>query len=227
MLFLVLWDIDGTLITSGGGMRAFARALHNVFGINDLLDDIDPAGRTDRWIMRQIFAKSGLPATEENFTRLTEGYEKALPGEMQIPGARLLPGVAVLLSAIRGLDNVGQGLLTGNLRAGARVKLASCGLWDYFAFGAFADDAEHRNELGPLAVRRAEERHGAAFAPHRVWIVGDTPHDIECARAMGANSLAVATGRHTLEDLAAHHPTALLQNLADADAFWRHTALRS
>jgi phosphoglycolate phosphatase len=227
MLFLILWDIDGTLISSGGaGMRALRTGLSNAFGISDLLEDIDYAGRTDRWIMRQIFSKFRLPATEENFTRLADAYLAALPSEMRDPRAKVLPGVKSLLATLGQSKHIAQGLLTGNLERGAKVKLGHHGIWEHFPFGAFADDSELRNELGPHALRRAGARHGVVFPPERVWIIGDTPHDIECARVIGANSLAVATGLHTVEALAAHRPTAVMADLSDAEAFWNLTALR-
>lgn len=221
MRLLLLWDIDGTLVSSGGaGMRALAAGLHNAFGINGLLDDIEFAGRTDRWIMRRIFGKYSIEATEANFARYADAYLEALPPALAGASARILPGVRERLIDSAGDARCAQGLLTGNLRRGAQVKLAHHGLWEFFPFGAFADDAELRDELGPFAVRRAQERHGVAFAPERVWVIGDTPHDIACARAIGARSLAVATGGSTLADLAAHGPTALLPDLADAGAFW-------
>jgi phosphoglycolate phosphatase-like HAD superfamily hydrolase len=114
-----------------------------------------------------------------------------------------------------------QGLLTGNMRRGAQVKLSHHGLWEFFGFGAFADDSEHRNELGPHAVRRALECHGIDFAPGRVWVIGDTPHDIACGKIIGARTLAVATGGATLDQLRAHKPTAALETLADTEAVLR------
>ena len=222
MKFLLFWDIDGTLTNSGGASRrALRAALLNHFGINGLLDDIDFAGRTDRWIMRQIFVKFSVPATETNFAGYSQSYLSLLPGEMNNPHARVFPGARDLVAAAAGRSDVVQGLLTGNLRRGAEVKLAHHGLWDYFPFGAFGDDSEFRNDLGAYGLRRARERHGADFLPERVWVIGDTPHDIACARAIGANCLAVATGRHSADDLAEHRPTAVLPDLVDAAAFWR------
>ena len=219
MKHLLLWDIDGTLIASGGaGMRALQRALRDVFGIDGLLADIDFAGRTDMWIMREVFRKFALSATRENFERYFEGYVAALPAEMNNPQARVLPGVREILRAATEHGGFAQGLLTGNMRRGAQLKLAHHGLWDHFAFGAFADDSEHRNELGPHAVRRALERHGVNFAADDVWIIGDTPHDIACGKIIGARTLAVATGGATLEQLREHSPTAAVQNLADTAA---------
>jgi phosphoglycolate phosphatase-like HAD superfamily hydrolase len=135
--------------------------------------------------------------------------------------ACVLPGVKPILDGAIARGTVGQGLLTGNLRQGAATKLGYHDLWDYFPFGAFADDSERRDELGPHALRRARERYGVDFPPGSVWVIGDTPHDIACARPIGANSLAVATGTHSAAELALHRPTALLENLGDSDAFWR------
>jgi len=219
---LLLWDIDGTLIASGGaGMRALGAALREVFAIDGSINDIDFAGRTDRWIMRQIFAKFALAATEENFARLTDGYIAALPAALRGRGVRALPGVPGLLAAARARGDAALGLLTGNLRCGAEVKLSSRNLWAYFPFGAFADDSEDRNQLGPHALRRARAHHGVDFAPADTWVIGDTPHDIVCARAFGARAAAVATGRHTTDELRAAAPDAVFSDFSDAAAFWR------
>lgn len=221
MKTLLLWDIDGTLIASGGaGIRALRTALRDVFGIDGSLDDIDFAGRTDRWIMRQVFAKFSLPVHEENFARYFEGYVTALPSELANPNARVLPGVHAILAAAAHAG-LAQGLLTGNMRRGAQAKLQHHGLWEYFAFGAFADDSELRNDLGPHALRRAAAHAGLEFHPERVWVIGDTPHDIACGKTIGARTLGVATGGHTLEALQVHSPTALLPDLADTDTVLR------
>ncbi|HWA10714.1 MAG TPA: haloacid dehalogenase-like hydrolase [Opitutaceae bacterium] len=222
MKLLLLWDIDGTLISSGGaGMRALQRALETTFGLAGSLDDIDFAGRTDRWIIRRVFSKFGLDATEENFSRYIEGYLSMLPAELANPNARVLPGVATLLAAAGARADVAQGLLTGNIRRGAEIKLGFHGLWRHFPFGAFADDGEMRNDLGPHALRRAREHAGLAFPADRTWVIGDTPFDIECGRVIGARTLALATGSHSTASLLAHQPSAVLADLSDVDAFWR------
>lgn len=216
---LLLWDIDGTLLASGGaGMRALQAGLTATFGIEASLADIEFAGRTDRWIIRAILRKFSLPDTEENFTTLFEAYVVRLPGELRGPQARVLPGVREALGAFAARGDTAQGLLTGNLRRGAQAKLAHHGLWDAFAFGAFGDDGEARNDLGPHALRRAQEFHGAAFPPERVWVIGDTVHDIACGRAIGARTLAVGTGGSSLDELRRHGPCACLPDLADTDA---------
>ena len=222
MKTLLLWDIDGTLVTSAGaGIRALGPPLRELFSVTPSLDTIDFAGRTDRNIFRQIFIRHGIPDTEENFFRYLDGYLARLPAELNHPGATVLPGVPDLLRAAAARPDLTQALLTGNVRRAARVKLAHHGIWDFFPFGAFADDSEHRNDLGPHAIRRAREHTGVDFPPERVWIIGDTPHDIACGRAIGAKTLAVATGSHSVEALSTHAPKAVLADLTDAAAFWR------
>ena len=126
-----------------------------------------------------------------------------------------------MLEAGYARGGVALGLLTGNLRRGAEVKLGSRDLWRYFPFGAFADDCEDRNQLGPHALRRARAHHGVEFAPADTWVIGDTPHDVVCARAFGARALAVATGRHSADELRAAGPDAVFPDFSDTAALWR------
>jgi len=218
---LILWDIDGTILHSGGaGMRALQRALDEVFGIAGTFEGIDFAGRTDPVIIRQIFARFGIEASRENFARYIDGYIAVLPAVLGKSDSRILPGAAELIRQAAAAPDVAQGLLTGNLRRGAATKLGHHGLWEYFPIGAFADDSEVRNELGPFALERARGHFGTDFPAGNVWIVGDTPHDIACARAFGGRSLAVATGSSRVSDLAGHNPDAVLETLGDAEAFW-------
>jgi phosphoglycolate phosphatase len=219
---LILWDIDGTILHSGGaGMKALEAALSEVFDISGSLAGIDFAGRTDPWIIRQIFERFGVEFTPENLARYVEGYVTLLPTILGTSGAQVLPGVAKILSEAAEHPSVVQGLLTGNLRRGAETKLGHHGLWDFFPIGAFADDSEIRNELGPHALRRARGHWGLEFPAERVWVVGDTPHDIACARAIGAKSMAVATGSSKVHELAAFNPDVVLENLEDTAAFWQ------
>jgi len=218
---LILWDIDGTLLHSAGaGMRALTAALRTVFGIEGSLADIDFAGRTDPWIIRCALRKYGLPDTAEHRDRYLEGYLAALPAELSAPGGRILPGVERILEQAGSRPGVAQALLTGNVERGAKAKLAHHGLWHHFPLGAFADDSEIRNELGPHALRRAHAYWGVEFARDRVWIVGDTPRDIACARAIGARAFAVATGGSSVAELLEHRPDAALPDLSDPDEFW-------
>ncbi len=218
---LILWDIDGTILHStGAGMRALQRALDEVFGVQGTFEGIDFAGRTDPAIIRQIFKRFGIEASPENFSRYIDGYIAALPSVLAQSDSRILPGAADLIRQAAADPGVAQGLLTGNLRRGARTKLGHHGLWDFFPIGAFADDSEVRNELGPFALERARRHWGRDFPAGSVWIVGDTPHDIACARAFGGRALAVATGGSRVSDLAGHNPDAVLETLSDAAAFW-------
>lgn len=220
MKTLLLWDIDCTLIDSGGaGERGLRIALKREFGIEDTLGWLDYFGRTDVWIARTILEHHFGAATPDSTRRFLDAYLQTLAHEMHNPNARVLPGVAEIVSHVACHSDIAQGLLTGNLKRGAEIKLSHLGLWTPFGFGAFADDAEDRSELGPHALRRAAALHGRSFAPDRVFVIGDTPHDIACGRAIGARTVAVATGRHPVEKLLSHGPTTVLKNLADTKAF--------
>lgn len=221
MKTLLLWDIDGTLILSAGaGERALVAALRDVFGIAGTLEGVEIAGRTDRWIARSVFKKFNLPATPENLARYLEGYLAALPVELARKPGQVLPGIEKILETTDRHSDIANGLLTGNLQRGAELKLSHYGLWSHFAFGAFADDAEMRDELGPHAVRRACAHHDVEFATHRVWVIGDTPHDIACGKAIGANTVGVATGRYGIAELQDCGPTAVFADLSKVEAFF-------
>lgn len=219
---LLLWDIDGTLIDSGGaGERALILSLEREFGIADRLNWLEWAGRTDLWIARQILAHHGIETSSENIRRVLDGYLSAVGEAMRNPRARVLAGVREVLDAVSTHAEAVQGLLTGNLERGAKIKLGHFDLWRYFAFGAFADDSELRDELGPHAIRRAAEHHRIPFTPERVIVIGDTPHDIACGRAVGARTIAVATGRFSVEALSAFKPDVAIPDLTDSRAFLR------
>ncbi len=219
---LLLWDIDGTLTLSGGaGMRALQSALKREFGIDRSLDDIDYAGRTDRFIARQILNRIAWPEDDATVARLLNAYIVELPVALQNPGTRVLTGIAALLATLAARDDFAQALLTGNIERGARIKLGHHGLSHYFSFGAFADDGHLRDELGPVAVRRARELLGITFSPDRIFVIGDTPHDISCGKVIGAHTIAVATGQYSLEQLRAHAPTRLFADLSDTAEFLR------
>ena len=217
---LLLWDIDGTLIDSGGaGERGLILSLRREFGLNDDLGWLEYFGRTDVWIARNILEHHFGRASSADIRRFLDGYLRGLSEEMQNPRARVLPGVAEIIGHVGSRADLAQGLLTGNLQRGAQIKLSHLDLWAPFPFGAFADDAEDRNELGPHALRRAHSHHGREFTPANVFVIGDTPHDIACGKAIGARTIAVATGRYSLEQLLAHGPTAALQDFSDTKAF--------
>lgn len=212
---LLLWDIDGTIISSGGcGEASLRLAVRDHFGCDDDLKDIEIAGRTDTRIARQLLRKYGRVETEEAVSSLLGRYLHHLPILLPQRLGSVLPGVGEVLAALARRDDVVLALLTGNLVEGARQKLTRYGVWHYFGFGAYADDHFDRDKLGPIALSRALER-GHEFAPSDVWVLGDTPHDIACARAFGANALAVATGGFTVDALAGHKPDALFADMSD------------
>lgn len=216
---LLLFDIDGTIITSGGaGERALKCSLRDQFGIEDDLKTIEIAGRTDSGIVRQICRKFGLQETPENFTKFLDGYLHHLADLLPKTEGRLLPGIIPLLEALKPRPDIVLGLLTGNLERGAELKLKHYAVWHYFEFGAFADDHHDRNELGRFACSRALERRGVEYPPERIYVLGDTPHDITCARAFGAKAVAIATGNFTREQLAQHNPDYLFDDLSDLNA---------
>jgi phosphoglycolate phosphatase-like HAD superfamily hydrolase len=141
-----------------------------------------------------------------------------MPTTMPAGKARVLAGIHDALAAVHEHPEIHQALLTGNLEAGAKLKLSFLEIWHYFEFGAFADDSYDRNELGPFALRRAKEKLGIDFPPERVYIIGDTPHDIACGKAIGAKTIAVATGAFSVEQLAAFGPTHAFRDLSDTQA---------
>ena len=218
---LLLWDIDGTLMCSGqAGERALVYALKKCFGIDGSLGVVDYFGRTDVLISQMLFDHYHIPRTPENQHVYLETYLDELRREMPLGPARIHAGVLEIIEKVRQRPDLVQGLLTGNIIAGAEIKLTHFNVWRYFEFGAFANDSHLRNELGPFALRRAQEHSGREFPPDQVYIIGDTPHDIACAKAIQAKCIAVATGHFTMDQLRAHDPTALLPNLADQDAFF-------
>ena len=222
---LLLFDIDGTLITSGGaGERALRAGFLERFGIEDDLQNVEIAGRTDPGIARAMLRAHGLRDTPENITAFIDAYLAHLVAELPHAGGRLLPGIPALLAALKPRPEVVLALLTGNVERGAEIKLTHFGVWHFFEFGAYADDHHDRNELGPFARRRAIEKHGGEFPPERIVILGDTPHDIACARAIGAKVIAIATGKFTRAELEAHRPDDVFDDLADLPAVLRALA---
>jgi len=212
-----LFDVDGTLLlTQGAGRDALSLALRDQFGVEDDLSGIPFAGRTDTLILADVLARHGLEFRDgerERFWGRVTAHMRAL---MDPPRGGLLPGVRPLLDTIGAEPGWVRALLTGNVAEMARIKLEAFGVYDAFAWGAFGDEAVDRNELAKLAVRRAAERHGVT--PERCVVVGDTEHDIACARAAGAKAVAVATGGPTKEALEACAPDLLLDDLRDPGA---------
>jgi len=216
---LYLFDIDGTLITSGGaGVNSFTEAVRGFCGGTAALEGINFAGNTDTGIARSVLVAAGMEPTDANVMGLLDAYLSILHGRMGLHDGRLLPGIIPLLDSLRERPDCFLALLTGNLAAGAEVKLSHYGVWHYFGFGAYADDHHVRNELGPVAQARALEEHGEQFTPDRIYVIGDTPRDIECGKAFGAVTVAVATGHYSRKELASHAPDFLFDDFSDPEA---------
>lgn len=213
---LLLWDIDGTLISTGAaGQRAISRATAEQFEGD--LNGVEIAGRTDVEIGRQILAKYGATANDASVRSFLDLYVERLAEELPRGKGRVLPGVLALLQGAATNPEITLGLLTGNLERGARLKLEHYDLWRFFSFGAFADDHADRNELGAFARTRARQATGIDFAPAQIDVIGDTGHDIACGKAFGARTIAVATGPWSREQLAEHEPDFLFDDLANVD----------
>jgi phosphoglycolate phosphatase-like HAD superfamily hydrolase len=208
MQWLLLFDIDGTLVSTGGaGSKAMAVAFEHMYGSSDGLMNLRMAGKTDPTIFKEAVRVLGLPAQPGDLERFHSLYLEHLARFIgNMPGGQVMPGVMELLEACASTETVHVGLLTGNWREGARLKLTGFGLWKWFEVGAFADDSEVRDELLPYAVKRLAQRHGETVSRARTVVIGDTPSDIQCAQPYGARTLAVATGPYDVEDLARHNP---------------------
>ena len=218
---LLLWDIDGTILHTGkAGETALGRAMEKLYGINRGLQGLEIAGRTDKWIVEQLLGRDGKPNGLEEVGQFLDVYVELLAEELPRRNGGLHPGVLGILEEAHKRAELVQALLTGNIEKGARLKLTRYGVNHFFDFGAFADDSSIRNELGPHAKRRAEEKHGEDFPPERIFVIGDTPHDVACARAIGAKAIAVATGSFTKRQLKDCGADAVFTDLAHPKAFF-------
>ena len=218
-MIVCLFDIDGTLLASGGaGKAALESAFTEVFGIT-LRAQVPYSGRTDRAIARDLLQQHGIEHTPEHWQRLQDGYLARLPDSLNRHHGRVLPGVLALLHSLKQRPDVALGLLTGNIRAGARVKLGHYGLFEHFAFGGFGDLHFDRDDVAREALAETHTHVGPHVTPERIWVIGDTPLDVQCARAIGAKVLGVATGIHTFEQLQDANADITLRDLADPSSF--------
>lgn len=192
------------VVTGGAGQRALDRAFEQLFGVSRAFAEVELPGRTDPLIIADAWRRHQPADAAPDLEAFRECYAACLAEELLVegPGKRVLPGIQALLDELAGRDDIVLALLTGNYQPTARLKLEHFALWHYFTCGAFGDDAEHRNGLVPVAMRRAGALTGAPLEPARVVVIGDTPHDVACAQAGGVRSIAVATGgadRRTLD----------------------------
>lgn len=219
---LYLFDVDGTLVTArGAGREALGRALERTFGRTGPIDRYDFRGKTDPRIVLDLMIAAGIPEAAVR-ARLDECFAAYVRELAALVGnghrVQVMPGVARLVRVLAADPGATVGLLTGNIEAGARVKLEPTGLWPHFVVGAFGSDDPDRRRLPAIARARARAVAGRDFAFAEVVIIGDTPLDVDCARACGAVAVAVATGQHRAAELAACGPDLLFRDFADVDA---------
>ena len=214
---LYLFDIDGTLVDTGGaGMAALTEATREIFGHEG--PALDLAGSTDLGIIANIHAHFEIDATRERIESYFQTYLVRLDWNLTHGGypGRVFGGVEDLLARLTDRPDSTIGLLTGNIAGGAAVKMRHFGLTRHFPFGAYGCDHADRNELGPIALERAAIHAGRSFTAAETWVIGDTPKDIACAHAIGARCLAVATGQFSAAALEAHGADQVVESLDQA-----------
>ena len=225
---LLLFDIDGTLVLTGGaGIRALNRAFCQVVGIVNALDGIRLHGKTDPAIVREIFSARGALQNADSYDQILAAYVEFLPEEVQQSrNYRVLPGILRFLQDFQGRSDLAFGLATGNVEAGARIKLARGNLNPFFAFGGFGSDAENRTELVRRAAHNGSRLAGVTIDPNDIFVIGDTPRDIAAGREAGYRTVGVATSDYSTEDLsAAGADLVLLDFERDRNQFLKSTRI--
>ena len=213
MTRLLLFDVDNTLLWSGGaGSKAMALAFHDLFGIDDGFNRVEFSGRTDRYILTEALRQHRIDGDyEEHQTRFLERYYAHLPQTLHQRQGRLMPGFPSLLDVLSGQPGVRIGLATGNFSRGAQLKLAHYGIDGYFSGGGFGEESEDR----AVVVRRAVERLGKGLSRAEAVVIGDTPHDISSAKANGAIAVGVATGTNSVEELRESGADVVFEDFSD------------
>lgn len=218
-MYLCLFDVDGTLVNTGGaGQAAMEAALRREFGAGGAAHGVSAAGRTDRAIIRDLLAFYGLPVDETTIRRVAAAYLQELPEALRARSGQVLPGVVDLLKRLSAREDVLLGLLTGNFREGARLKLEHYAIAHHFSGGGFGDEHLHRDDVAREAWHEFRRRTDGRLSRHRVWVIGDTPSDVACGRAIGARVLAVATGIFGMDELSRSRPDLLLADFTSAES---------
>jgi phosphoglycolate phosphatase len=218
-MMVLFWDIDGTLLNTGrAGMIAWNDSVRELTGREfDLKTEMRTAGLTDFQIAVQTFEAMGLNPEPGLIQRFVRRYEELLPASLPRRNGYVCPNVREILEHLRERADIRSYLLTGNTRGGARAKLTYYGLMEFFSDGAFADDAGDRSAIARRALELAKR--AGPVADNGIFVVGDTPHDIACATAIGARTIAVATGGYTLEELQPHRPWHMFSELPPPEEF--------
>jgi phosphoglycolate phosphatase-like HAD superfamily hydrolase len=225
-MIVLFWDIDGTLLTTGkAGVPAWEDAVREVTGRDFELASIRIAGMTDYQIAARTFEMLGLEPASDLLEQLVRRYEERLPLTLPQRQGRALPNVREILDATHGRRDVRSYLLTGNTRGGARAKLSHYGLWDYFPDGAFAQDTGDRASIAARALDLA--RRSGPLSDERLYVIGDTPHDVHAANAIGARTIAVATGGYARAELEPHQPWRVFDELPSPTDFLELIGVRA
>lgn len=221
MTKVLLFDIDGTLVLTGrAGLRAMVRAFGELFGRDEPFEGVSMAGRTDTFLLSHALARAGLADDRSTHDRFRGVYLRLLAEEIEKPGSGrkgVMPGVEPLLDALGAQHACRLALLTGNYRDAAEIKLAHFGLWDFFPWGVFGEESADRNALAHLARERLP-LHLPDVPVGEIVVVGDTRFDVECARAIGARAVAVATGGQSVAELREAGADCVFEDLSDTQA---------
>ena len=225
-MIVVLFDIDGTLITTkGAGQAAMRRVAHQATGTTPTDRRLQFAGRTDRSIINDHFEAYGIENTPDNFSTFCQTFIQRLPQQLEESEGRVLPGIQEMLQRLTDEPHIHLALLTGNMRKAARIKLDHFGITSPFLhegeiIGGFGDTHPDRDDVARDALGEVRSRMGLEVDPANVWVIGDTPHDVRCARAIGASVMAVATGSYSREELHATDPDLVVDNMLAAHGWW-------
>ncbi len=219
-MIVLFWDIDGTLLTTGkGGVPAWEQAVREVIGRKFELAKFRISGLTDYQIAVRTFEFLGETPDDDKVRRMVQRYEDLLPTYLPTKQGKVFPNVREILDDLRGRPDVRSYLLTGNTRGGARAKLTHYDLWHYFPDGAFAEDTGTRASIARRGVELA--RRAGPIADDRIFVIGDTEHDVTCANAIGARTIAVLTGGYSREELESHRPWRVVDELPPPAEFAR------